>query len=67
MSIRANLALHQKKFVNETSAVDAADKEELELEYDGLCAQVVRYQCEVCHTNRSVANVPLSFHLMITG
>lgn len=40
--MRANLALTQKKFVDEISAVDAAEKEDLDVEYDGLCAQVVR-------------------------
>jgi hypothetical protein len=39
--VRANLALTQKKFVNEIVAVDDPDKEELDAEYDGLCAQVV--------------------------
>jgi chromosome transmission fidelity protein 4 len=40
ISVRANLALSQKKFVNEIVAVDDPDKEELDAEYDGLCAQV---------------------------
>lgn len=45
--MRANLALTQKKFVNELTAVDATDKEELDVEYDGLCAQVVRHRSMV--------------------
>lgn len=42
LSVRSNLALTQKKFFNEVIAVDATDKEELDAEYDSLCAQVVR-------------------------
>lgn len=42
VSVRANLVLPQKKFVNEIAAVDDADREELDAEYDSLCAQVVR-------------------------
>ena len=41
VSVRANLALAQKKFVNEVTAVDVAEKEELDAEYGSLCAQVV--------------------------
>jgi len=47
VSVRANLALTQKKFVNEITAVDPTEKEELDSDYDGLCAQVVRCPREV--------------------
>lgn len=40
--MRASLVINQKKFVNETAAVDDAKKEKMDLEYDSLCAQVVR-------------------------
>lgn len=47
--MRANLVLTQKKFVNETAALDDVEKEEMDVEYDGLCAQVVRDRIHESH------------------
>lgn len=42
ISVRANLALTQKKIINEIFPVNADEKDILDEEYDSLCAQVVR-------------------------
>jgi hypothetical protein len=41
ISVRANLALTQKKFLNEALPLDVEEKAESEEEYATLCAQVV--------------------------
>jgi hypothetical protein len=42
ISVRADLALAQKKIINEIVPVNPDEKDILDEEYDNLCAQVVR-------------------------
>jgi hypothetical protein len=44
ISVRANLALTQKKFLNEALPLDVEEKAESEEEYAALCAQVVSFK-----------------------
>ena len=44
LSVRAGIALNQKRVVNDLLLVNASEKEDFEDEYQAMCAQVVSAQ-----------------------
>jgi len=64
LSVRANLALNQKKFMNGIIAVDDADEEELQEEYDALSAQVDKVTLKLFMTTVEAGKVERSLDLV---